>query len=96
VATLEELLLVSQQGEGSEDCSWLEAEAAAAALPAGAAAARAVCAACGAAKASGGAKLRRCAGCRAVRYCSAACQKAHWREHRAACEAAQRAQQGRS
>jgi hypothetical protein len=64
------------------------AEGAAAAVS-GAASSGDVCACCGAAKASGSAKLRRCAGCLAVRYCSPACQKAHWREHRAACKAAQ-------
>ena len=26
-----------------------------------------------------------CSGCRAVRYCGAACQKADWRAHKAAC-----------
>ena len=40
----------------------------------------AACAACGAA----GATLR-CGGCRAVRYCSAACQKAGWAAHKAEC-----------
>ncbi|KXZ47909.1 hypothetical protein GPECTOR_32g522 [Gonium pectorale] len=29
--------------------------------------------------------LKQCAGCRAVRYCGAACQRAHWSEHRALC-----------
>jgi hypothetical protein len=75
---------------GSSSAGRQEGEAAA-----GAAAASSlggVCAACGAAKASGGAKLRKCAGCLAVRYCSLACQKAHWREHREACKAAQQAQ----
>jgi hypothetical protein len=99
VDTLEELLLVAQQGAAGEGAAAndehgrRQQEAAAAGTPPiGAAASSSVCAACGAAKASGGAKLRRCAGCRAVRYCSPACQKAHWRQHRAACEAAQRAQ----
>ncbi len=31
--------------------------------------------------------LKQCGGCRAVRYCGAACQRAHWREgHRAECK----------
>ena len=29
--------------------------------------------------------LRRCGGCAAVRYCSEACSKAHWRAHKAEC-----------
>ncbi len=32
--------------------------------------------------------LKQCGGCRAVRYCGADCQRAHWREgHRAECKA---------
>jgi hypothetical protein len=38
-------------------------------------------------------KLRLCRGCRAVRYCDADCQRAHWPEHRRDC-AAGRQQQG--
>lgn len=49
----------------------------AAAAPPGAAN---VCAACGATG-----SLKRCAGCRGVRYCGAACQRAHWRQHAAEC-----------
>jgi hypothetical protein len=65
-----------------------------AAAPAAAAPARA-CAACGVAPEPGGAvRLRLCAGCSAVRYCSAECQRAHWKAHRAACKALQRQQQG--
>ena len=33
--------------------------------------------------------LRRCGGCGAVRYCSEACSRAHWREHRADCRRVQ-------
>ena len=29
--------------------------------------------------------LRRCGGCASVRYCSAACSRAHWRAHKAEC-----------
>ncbi len=33
-------------------------------------------------------RLKQCGGCRAVRYCEADCQRAHWREgHRAECKA---------
>ena len=41
-----------------------------------------VCAAPGCGATSG---LRLCAGCTTVRYCSEACSRAHWREHRAEC-----------
>ena len=44
------------------------------------------CHGCGGAPTSG-CVLKRCAGCRAVRYCAAACQKAHWPQHKAACKA---------
>ena len=33
-----------------------------------------------------GPALRRCGGCRTVRYCSGACQKAHWPQHKALCK----------
>ena len=29
--------------------------------------------------------LKRCGGCGTVRYCSEACSRVHWREHRAEC-----------
>ena len=32
-----------------------------------------------------GIKLRACSTCHAVRYCSTACQRAHWRAHKPAC-----------
>ena len=41
-----------------------------------------ICAAPGCGVTSG---LRRCGGCRAVRYCSPACSRAHWRAHKAEC-----------
>ena len=47
-----------------------------------------MCARCGATEGAGGSKLKVCARCRAVRYCSAACQKAHWSAHRRVCGAA--------
>lgn len=46
--------------------------------------------------ASAATKLRTCAGCRAVRYCSADCQHAHWPLHKAACRAARAAAGGGS
>ncbi|KAL6761559.1 hypothetical protein V8C86DRAFT_2531662, partial [Haematococcus lacustris] len=41
------------------------------------------CAQCGA----GNVKLFRCSRCREVTYCSPACQKKHWKAHKAACHA---------
>ena len=40
------------------------------------------CAGCGAA---GAGAVQRCGGCRSVVYCSRACQKVHWKTHKAAC-----------
>jgi hypothetical protein len=57
-------------------------------------AAPAACAACSALPPAGR-KFQVCAGCRAVRYCSPACQKAAWRSgHKVACRAAQGGAQG--
>jgi hypothetical protein len=35
-------------------------------------------------------KLLACGGCRVMGYCSAECQKAHWKQHRAECKRVQR------
>jgi hypothetical protein len=43
---------------------------------------RHTCDACGSAPTE---RLKRCGSCRAARYCSAACQRAHWAEHKATC-----------
>lgn len=40
-------------------------------------------------EACGCATRQRCAGCRAVRYCSAACQRADWRAHKVRCRVIQ-------
>jgi hypothetical protein len=54
------------------------------------------CAACNALPPAGR-KFQVCAGCRAVRYCSPACQKAAWRSgHKAACRASGREQGGKA
>lgn len=45
-----------------------------------------MCAAPGCGATSG---LRRCSGCRAVRYCSVECSRVHWREHKAECRRVQ-------
>ncbi|KIZ03916.1 hypothetical protein MNEG_4044 [Monoraphidium neglectum] len=48
-----------------------------------------VCAVCGAAAAPGGGVLKKCSGCMAVLYCSAACQTQDWKQaggHRATCK----------
>jgi hypothetical protein len=56
----------------------------------------AACAACHALPPAGR-KFQVCGGCRAVRYCSPACQKAAWRSgHKVACRAAQGGAQGRA
>jgi hypothetical protein len=46
------------------------------------------CAVCGAATRPGGKRLRKCARCRAVRYCSEACQKEDWTSHKQQCSRA--------
>ncbi|KAH9838303.1 uncharacterized protein C8Q71DRAFT_750376 [Rhodofomes roseus] len=33
-----------------------------------------------------GSKMKRCHGCQRIFYCDAACQKAHWKEHKSACK----------
>lgn len=45
------------------------------------------CAGCGEA-AKAGRPLLTCGSCKAVRYCDAACQKIHWKEHKRACKTA--------
>jgi hypothetical protein len=47
---------------------------------------RRTCAACNGVPPTG--KLKRCGSCRGARYCSAACQHAHWPAHKAACRLA--------
>jgi hypothetical protein len=42
-----------------------------------------ICAACG----KKALQMLKCSRCTAAFYCDAACQKRHWREHRAACGA---------
>ncbi len=34
-------------------------------------------------------KMKKCAGCESVNYCSKECQKQHWKEHKAVCIVAQ-------
>jgi hypothetical protein len=43
-------------------------------------------------EASGNSKLKDCSGCKTVRYCGKACQKAHWPAHKATCRRMQAAQ----
>jgi hypothetical protein len=46
------------------------------------------CAACGSSSGSSGGALKQCSRCKEVKYCSALCQKTHWRQHKAYCKAA--------
>jgi hypothetical protein len=48
------------------------------------------CAACG----QPDVQMLKCSRCKAAFYCGAACQKRHWREHKAACAAASGGQAG--
>ena len=50
---------------------------------------RKLCLACGGASGPQGQKLKLCAGCREAYFCSVACQRMAWEQHRAACQAAQ-------
>ena len=43
------------------------------------------CSACGVTKCSDGSALKRCSGCGAVWFCSAACQRAAWKDHKKVC-----------
>jgi hypothetical protein len=43
------------------------------------------CTRCGTPEFVAGVKLKMCGGCEAVHYCSVACQKAHWKEHKPQC-----------
>ena len=47
---------------------------------------RSKCAQCGKSAAAMGGDVKLCARCHAVCYCSAACQKAHWKVHRKPCK----------
>jgi len=43
------------------------------------------CAGCGEESPEGPDRFHKCTGCHVVRYCSAECQKRHWREHKKVC-----------
>jgi hypothetical protein len=45
------------------------------------------CEVCGAIE-GGDRQLLLCTGCREVRYCGRACQKQHWKQHKAVCKRA--------
>jgi hypothetical protein len=47
--------------------------------------ARHACAACGVGSSPSGARFKKCARCKAVRYCSKGCQSTHWPVHKASC-----------
>ena len=46
------------------------------------------CAACGGSSSPSGTAFMRCSRCKAVKYCSALCQRTHWPVHKASCAAA--------
>ena len=48
------------------------------------------CAKCGRGEACTGSTHRKCSRCKRVYYCSTACQKSHWKEHKKVCAAARR------
>jgi hypothetical protein len=52
------------------------------------AAVNATCAGCGARSGQAGARLQACGRCRAVSYCSKACQRVNWPQHKGGCEPA--------
>jgi hypothetical protein len=74
------------------DAGTSQQRSAAAPPPAGASGAEAEheCAACGAKREDPGVELQLCSARRSVRYCSRECQRKHWKEHKAACKAAQK------
>ena len=49
---------------------------------------RGSCGACGKEAAEGGGKLKTCANCQGIAYCSAGCQAAHWPQHKRFCKKA--------
>mmetsp|Transcript_11826 Transcript_11826/g.27762 ORF Transcript_11826/g.27762 Transcript_11826/m.27762 type:complete len:306 (+) Transcript_11826:123-1040(+) len=44
------------------------------------------CANCGKQESSDAVRLKICKACRSVKYCSVGCQRAHWKQHKAACK----------
>jgi hypothetical protein len=80
-------IMAGGRGEGSQGRSVSRPPVAASSgAPAAAAAAGGErCEGCGAAEGPGGAKLRRCAGCRVAVFCSPECQRGNWRAHKARC-----------
>ena len=83
-------LVAATADRAADDVLDVAAYTAPAVGPAAAAEARPACANCGKTRRWDKADkpLSKCSRCWSVAYCGAACQKAHWKAHKAACRAA--------
>ena len=54
------------------------------------------CAGCGVEERKGGGELLQCAKCKKRKYCSAECQKAHWKYHKLLCKDFEKMEPGKA